>query len=81
MSLWFIIFIIFIALVFDFTNGMHDAANSISTVVSTRVLFAPAISSLPFRIIHFHKVSKGCILQSVGNPKRNHIISWDAKKI
>jgi len=38
MSLLFIIFILFIALVFDFTNGMHDAANSISTIVSTRVL-------------------------------------------
>jgi len=38
MSLIFIIFIIFIALVFDYTNGMHDAANSISTIVSTRVL-------------------------------------------
>ncbi len=38
MSLLFIIFIIGIALVFDYTNGMHDAANSISTVVSTRVL-------------------------------------------
>lgn len=32
------IFIIFIALVFDYTNGFHDAANSIATVVSTRVL-------------------------------------------
>jgi inorganic phosphate transporter, PiT family len=30
--------IILTALAFDFTNGMHDAANSISTVVSTRVL-------------------------------------------
>jgi inorganic phosphate transporter, PiT family len=30
--------IIAIALVFDFTNGMHDAANSIATIVSTRVL-------------------------------------------
>jgi PiT family inorganic phosphate transporter len=29
---------IFIALVFDFLNGFHDAANSIATVVSTRVL-------------------------------------------
>jgi PiT family inorganic phosphate transporter len=38
MSLLFIILIIFIALVFDYTNGMHDAANSISTIVSTRVL-------------------------------------------
>ena len=26
------------ALVFDFLNGFHDAANSIATVVSTRVL-------------------------------------------
>jgi len=38
MSLLFIIFIIVVALVFDYTNGMHDAANSISTIVSTRVL-------------------------------------------
>ena len=37
-SLIFIIFIVFIALIFDFTNGMHDAANSIATIVSTRVL-------------------------------------------
>jgi PiT family inorganic phosphate transporter len=34
----FIIIIIIIALAFDYTNGMHDAANSISTIVSTRVL-------------------------------------------
>jgi inorganic phosphate transporter, PiT family len=34
----FIVFIIIIALVFDFTNGMHDSANSIATIVSTRVL-------------------------------------------
>ncbi|EKD92494.1 MAG: hypothetical protein ACD_28C00418G0002 [uncultured bacterium] len=34
----FIFFIIGVALVFDFTNGMHDAANSIATIVSTRVL-------------------------------------------
>src|SRR5438874_12362733 len=30
--------IIAIALVFDFINGFHDSANSIATVVSTRVL-------------------------------------------
>ena len=33
-----ILFIIFVALVFDFLNGFHDAANSIATIVSTRVL-------------------------------------------
>src|SRR4051812_21659281 len=36
--LWLILSIIFIALVFDFLNGFHDAANSIATIVSTRVL-------------------------------------------
>lgn len=34
----FVIFIIFLALVFDFYNGMNDAANSIATIVATRVL-------------------------------------------
>ena len=33
-----VVFIIAVALVFDFINGLHDAANSIATVVSTRVL-------------------------------------------
>jgi len=35
---WFAITIVVVALVFDFLNGFHDAANSIATVVSTRVL-------------------------------------------
>ena len=33
-----VVFIILVALAFDFLNGFHDAANSIATVVSTRVL-------------------------------------------
>ena len=33
-----IIGVIVLALVFDFTNGFHDAANSVATVVATRVL-------------------------------------------
>src|SRR4029079_18899573 len=33
-----VILIIAVALVFDYTNGFHDAANSIATVVETRVL-------------------------------------------
>jgi PiT family inorganic phosphate transporter len=35
---WFVLAIIGVALVFDFINGFHDSANSIATVVSTRVL-------------------------------------------
>src|SRR5437667_10865612 len=34
----FVLILVFLALVFDFINGFHDSANSIATVVSTRVL-------------------------------------------
>jgi PiT family inorganic phosphate transporter len=33
-----LVFLVVLALAFDFLNGFHDAANSIATVVSTRVL-------------------------------------------
>ena len=37
MAIW-ILFLIALALFFDYLNGFHDAANSVSTVVATRVL-------------------------------------------
>src|SRR5512147_2448660 len=37
-SLLLVVVIILVALAFDYINGFHDAANSIATVVSTRVL-------------------------------------------
>lgn len=37
-NIGFIIFVILIALAFDFINGFHDAANSIATIVATGVL-------------------------------------------
>ena len=33
-----LIALVIVALAFDFLNGLHDAANSIATIVSTRVL-------------------------------------------
>ena len=33
-----VIGLVLVALIFDYINGFHDAANSIATVVSTRVL-------------------------------------------
>ena len=35
LTLW---LLVAVALLFDFLNGLHDAANSIATIVSTRVL-------------------------------------------
>jgi PiT family inorganic phosphate transporter len=38
LALWIVVVLVLVALAFDFMNGFHDAANSIATVVSTRVL-------------------------------------------
>ena len=38
MEIALVVLVIAVALVFDYINGFHDAANSIATVVSTRVL-------------------------------------------
>ncbi len=38
MSIEILILIIFLGLLFDYTNGFHDAANVVSTVIATRVL-------------------------------------------
>jgi len=38
LAIWIVIGLVLVALAFDFMNGFHDAANSIATVVSTRVL-------------------------------------------
>ena len=37
-ALWVVVMLVALAIVFDFMNGFHDAANSIATVVSTGVL-------------------------------------------
>ena len=38
MELAIVIAVVVVALVFDYTNGFHDAANAIATSVSTRAL-------------------------------------------
>ena len=36
--IWYVVAIILVAFIFDFSNGFHDSANSIATIVGTRVL-------------------------------------------
>ncbi|MFA5915359.1 MAG: inorganic phosphate transporter, partial [Burkholderiales bacterium] len=38
MNFQILVFLVVLALAFDFLNGFHDAANSIATIVSTRVM-------------------------------------------
>ena len=51
----FLIVIIILALIFDYINGFHDAANSIATVVSTKVLtpFQAVIWAALFNFVAF----------------------------
>ncbi len=75
----FTIFIIIIALVFDFLNGMNDAANSIATIVSTRVL-SPRLAVIWAAFFNFAAafffgvevattIGKGIVDPSVVNPE------------
>jgi len=77
-NLAFIAFIIFIALAFDFTNGLHDAANSVATIVSTRVLspkhaviwaaFFNFVAFLLFGTAVAHTIGTGLIEIAVVDP-------------
>jgi len=58
-----LIIVILLALIFDFINGFHDAANSIATVVSTKVLtpvqavvWAAAFNFIAFLVFKLHIV-------------------------
>jgi PiT family inorganic phosphate transporter len=56
-----ILFLIILALIFDFLNGFHDSANSIATIVSTRVLkpkyaviWAAFFNFIAFMLLNLH---------------------------
>ncbi|QJD95346.1 inorganic phosphate transporter [Mucilaginibacter robiniae] len=59
-----LVVVVMLAIIFDFINGFHDAANSIATIVSTKVLtpfqavlWAAAFNFLAFFLIKDHKVA------------------------
>ena len=59
-----LVVVVCLALLFDYTNGFHDAANSIATIVSTKVLspfqavlWAAAFNFIVFFFIKDHKVA------------------------
>jgi len=78
MALALVIFLIAVALVFDFMNGFHDAANSVATIVSTRVLsprqavvwaaFFNFVAAFGFGVSVAQTVGKGVIDPSAATP-------------
>src|ERR1700758_4085282 len=71
LAIWVVTGLVAVALVFDFMNGFHDAANSIATVVSTGVLkpqqavaFAAMFNVIAYFVFHLkvaQTVGKGTI--------------------
>jgi PiT family inorganic phosphate transporter len=60
-----LVIVVCLALIFDYTNGFHDAANSIATIVSTKVLtpfqavlWAAAFNFIVFFFVKEHNVAK-----------------------
>src|SRR5881227_550271 len=70
-----VVLVVLVALSFDFFNGFHDAANSIATVVSTRVLsprmavaWAAFFNFVAFLVFGTHvatTIAKGVVQQDV----------------
>ncbi len=74
-ALWVVVLLVVLALMFDFMNGFHDAANSIATVVSTGVLkpaqavafaaFFNFIAIFIFKLSVAATVGKGIVMPGV----------------
>ena len=72
-----VVALIGLALIFDFINGFHDAANSIATVVSTRVL-SPLIAVIWAAFFNFIAAFGGGV--KVANTMGKGIIQFDLLK-
>jgi inorganic phosphate transporter, PiT family len=77
-TLGFVYFVVFLAFIFDFINGIHDAANSVATIVATRMLkplsavlwaaFFNGIAFLFFKLNVANTIGSGLVLPGVVTP-------------
>ena len=73
----FLITIIALALIFDYINGFHDAANSIATVVSTKVLtpFQAVIWAAIFNFLAFFIFKDHGVANTIANTVKQSFIT------
>jgi PiT family inorganic phosphate transporter len=76
----FIILLVALALVFDYINGFHDAANSIATVVSTRVL-SPGVAVIWAAFFNFvaFAIFGTRVAKAIGDGVRMELITADLR--
>ena len=73
----FLIFIIALALIFDYINGFHDAANSIATIVSTKVLtpFQAVVWAAIFNFAAFFIFKDHGVANTIANTVKQEYIT------
>ena len=76
----FVIILIALALIFDYINGFHDAANSIATIVSTRVL-SPGLAVVWAAFFNFiaFAIFGTRVAKAIGDGVRMDLISADLR--
>ncbi|MBU3676549.1 MAG: PiT family inorganic phosphate transporter [Chitinophagaceae bacterium] len=73
----FLVVIIVLALVFDYINGFHDAANSIATIVSTKVLtpFQAVLWAAFFNFVAFYIFQDHAVANTIGKTVQKDFIT------
>ncbi len=74
-----LVVVVCLALIFDFINGFHDAANSIATIVSTKVLtpFQAVIWAAAFNFLAFFLIKEHKVANTVAKTVHEHFITMD----
>lgn len=72
-----ILIVIILALIFDFINGFHDAANSIATIVSTKVLspFQAVLWAAFFNVVAFMIFKDHAVANTIGKTAYSEFIT------
>jgi PiT family inorganic phosphate transporter len=72
-----LIVIVFLALVFDYINGFHDAANSIATIVSTKVLtpFQAVLWAAFFNVVAFFIFTEHSVANTIAKTVHADVIT------
>ena len=74
-----VVIIIILALLFDYINGFHDAANSIATVVSTKVLtpFQAVLWAAMFNLLAFFIFKDHAVANTISKTVFENYITLD----
>jgi PiT family inorganic phosphate transporter len=72
-----LVFVVALALIFDYTNGFHDAANSIATIVSTKVLtpFQAVLMAAIFNFAAYFFIKDHKVANTVAKIVNEHFIT------